>query len=123
MHYPGDNYLGPGTNIEYNIRNKIRPKTYNDFVALKHDIDYLRAGHLNATMADLKAMWRSKSGLDGVAMRTGLGARTILDNLLYLIPFSSIHEITHFNAKTDNEELRQELSSIVTNNSWDFEPI
>lgn len=48
LHYPGYNYLGPGTPLQNNINKGVKPKNKLDEAALHHDIFY----HLNKETKD-----------------------------------------------------------------------
>lgn len=117
FHFPGDNYLGPGTNIRNKIYGNFLPTTRNDYVARQHDIDYI--GDHEPIYGDIKAIIKSGPGWDGVAMRLGLGFRTVADAVLY--PFG-LHKLTHVNRsingnKYDDERLRAELEQYIGGNA------
>ncbi|RWR99191.1 hypothetical protein B4U80_01658 [Leptotrombidium deliense] len=40
VHLPGYNYCGPGTNLEYNLRNNFQPVNRVDEACKQHDINY-----------------------------------------------------------------------------------
>jgi hypothetical protein len=40
---PGHNYLGPGTDVEYNLTHDVIPTDDADFLAMQHDFSYLTA--------------------------------------------------------------------------------
>jgi len=79
LHYPGTNYLGPGTKVMTNLFNGVRPVSYIDSLAQQHDIDYLSSvgSNFSAIMADLKAIKNSYNeiSLQAISMRVGLLAR------------------------------------------------
>lgn len=112
FHYPGLDYLGPGTPIVSNIINKVRPKSINDAVALQHDIDYLSGE--NRYWSDLKAIYRSKPGLDGTALRLGLSVRMLLDLITSGTP---LNRFVRFDGgplgPTENAELAAELTDLA----------
>jgi hypothetical protein len=43
LHYPGHNYLGPGTDYEDNVERNVKPVDYDDYVAMIHDQAYTEA--------------------------------------------------------------------------------
>jgi len=53
LHYPGYNYLGPGTRLEEKLRNSVAPINPLDAAAKEHDISYSRFKDLpNRHIAD-----------------------------------------------------------------------
>ena len=53
LHYPGYNYLGPGTRLEEKLRNSVKPINPLDEAAKEHDIAYSRFQDLpNRHIAD-----------------------------------------------------------------------
>ncbi|RWS18302.1 hypothetical protein B4U80_04933 [Leptotrombidium deliense] len=40
IHLPGYNYCGPGTNLDYNLKNNIKPVNRVDEACKQHDIRY-----------------------------------------------------------------------------------
>jgi hypothetical protein len=81
-HFPGYNYLGPGTHVLNNVTNHIAPVNSIDAVARSHDIDY--ATGVDPIYADIKAIGRSFASSNPVShlLRTGLAIRTIWDAAL-----------------------------------------
>lgn len=85
-HYPGTNYLGPGTDVVNSIRGGLEPTSYIDSLARQHDIDYLRSSGsaVGAFVDDAKAQLGAilePFSLQSLSMRAGLGARTLLNGL------------------------------------------
>jgi len=58
LHYPGTNFLGPGTDIVKRIKNQVLPTSAIDAIALQHDINYLIANNdaVAAARADRLAL-------------------------------------------------------------------
>jgi hypothetical protein len=54
-HMPGHNYMGPGTNVAQKISKGIKPANYGDFIAMQHDIDYLKNAGKDVRKIDLLA--------------------------------------------------------------------
>lgn len=85
MHYPGTQYLGPGTHIGTKIIKQIKPKSYIDGIAMQHDIDYLKSAgsRVGQIKADIRAFVKSYGSisLQALAMRAGLMGRLIGDIL------------------------------------------
>jgi hypothetical protein len=80
FHYPGTNYLGPGTNIRDRIILGIAPTTNVDRAALQHDIDYTNSDNAaDLILADAKAIQtvlQSETSLQQLAMILGLTLRS-----------------------------------------------
>lgn len=74
--------MGPGTHIVHKIINKIKPTSYNDALALKHDISYLSGGEKYND--DYSAISNSDSTFQGYVMKAGLYARIYIDKLAHL---------------------------------------
>lgn len=91
--------MGPGTHIITNILNGKKPVSETDAIALQHDIDYLTSEE--PIFSDLRAIYKSGFDLQGIAMKTGLGLRTIVDALLHTTPF--IPNFTHINGRQVND--------------------
>lgn len=91
--------MGPGTHVIGNILNDIVPKSKTDAVALIHDIDYLT--NEEPIISDFRAMSKAEWDLEGLAMRTGLGIRSVVDALMHIIPF--VPNFTHLNGRTTND--------------------
>jgi len=72
--------MGPGTHISSNIRDRIKPSSYNDAIAMTHDINYLLAtgdaGKLEN--ADDIAIRLSDHTPQGYVMKAGLELRKAL---------------------------------------------
>lgn len=79
IHFPGYNYMGPGTHVLERIKNGISPVNSLDMVAKKHDIEY--ATGTDPITADIRAIARTMpiSNIDKIFMLIGLGARTYGD--------------------------------------------
>jgi len=99
MHYPGTNYLGPGTHVISNILNNKQPTSYTDYVAMLHDIDYLSNG--GQDHADAVAMSRADNSLQGFAMKFGLGARVFASTLKEALGLKPLK----FNGRTDTYDI------------------
>lgn len=80
FHFPGDNFLGPGTDIVNRVMQGIKPKSFADSTARDHDIDYLisSGSSLGAIRDDYKAILSNWSNLDldALALKLGLMLRT-----------------------------------------------
>jgi hypothetical protein len=88
--------MGPGTHVIENLLNGVQPTTYNDALALRHDIEYLADGE--KFTSDLKAISQSDWSLQGIAMKLGLTARSSLDLLTHVNPLLPNF---HPNGRTD----------------------
>lgn len=121
FHYPGTNYLGPGTHLFNNVKNKIRPTSYVDQIALEHDLDYTQLVGKSTYDADIKAIKKAfnKPSIQSVAMITGLGTKIIMDKIIgdkFNKPFKDkTAEETYF--------IGQQLIQEVNNNKEQFEYI
>lgn len=86
-HYPGTNYLGPGTRVTTNIVNDVQPTSYIDGLARQHDIDYMLSSgsYTGAVAADIKAILGSYAeiSLQSIALRLGLSARLLANTLTF----------------------------------------
>jgi len=89
MHYPGANYMGPGTHIFNNLLNQKQPTSQPDALAVRHDIEYLRSGEKFGS--DLKAAAESDFSLGGWGMKIGLVARTSYDAWSHLLDLPNLH--------------------------------
>lgn len=70
-----------------------------------HDIDYLTEEE--PIISDIRAMKSAEFNLEGLAMRTGLGIRSVVDALLHIMPL--IPNFTHINGrKPDDINMSQE---------------
>lgn len=112
LHYPGDSYLGPGTDVVGKILSNVGAKSPNDYVAMQHDIDYLSGRE--PIISDINAILRANNSPDGLALKLGLGSRVVADILAG--PF---HKVTHFNkeAGLSKEEVHQ-LEMISGSSAW-----
>jgi hypothetical protein len=85
--------------------NGIRPKSHNDALALKHDVEYLTSGEKFSE--DWYAIKNSDWSMEGVAMKAGLSLRIIGDSLSHINPL--IPKI-HLNSKEDiDKEVLKEV--------------
>lgn len=82
LHYPGSEYLGPGTHIITKILKQIKPTSYVDALALRHDIEYLQDGE--ALFSDIRAAKQADTSIQGVLMKIGLVSRTAIDLFLHV---------------------------------------
>lgn len=114
-HYPGMNYMGPGTHIIANIANGVKPTSYVDALALKHDLDYLF--DKEPIQSDLKAIAGASiaPGLQSMAMIAGLALRSGADAVGHLVDGNGW---VHINGRTDtltidDVTLRQEIAPLA----------
>lgn len=111
--------MGPGTHVRRRILSGIRPTSQPDWVAARHDVDYLRGGEWNGIAADLKAIIASDYSFQGIVMKLGLGLRTGLDILSMSTP---LHKLTHFNgsrfSQTQIEEIEEGLARMEKTVKW-----
>lgn len=82
LHYPGTNYLGPGTHIIKNILLNTKPTSRIDAIAMQHDIEYLSDGE--KFESDFRAMVKADNSLQGVLMKIGLTSRIAIDAFLHM---------------------------------------
>jgi len=77
FHYPGMNYMGPGTHIIKNVEEGVKPVSYTDSLSLAHDINYLLAtgSHKKMDLADQIAQSRTGWTNQDAAMLGGLELR------------------------------------------------
>lgn len=112
LHYPGDSYLGPGTDVVGKILSNTGAKSPNDYVAMQHDIDYLSGREPIAS--DINAILRANNSPDGLALKLGLGSRVVGDILAG--PF---HKLTHFNKESGlSQEYIHQLEMISGSSAW-----
>jgi hypothetical protein len=78
--------MGPFTHIVTNVLNSIEPTSYNDALALRHDVEYLRSGE--RFYSDWKAIKESDWTPQGIMMKLGLAGRITGDIITHLLPFS-----------------------------------
>lgn len=105
IHFPGDQYLGPGTNVIEKILQGVQPNGHNDYVAQQHDIDYL--SNNDPLGSDISAIISTDNSPDGLALKLGLGARVVSD--LLSRPFG-LQQHTRWNkSETGNPKLDHEL--------------
>jgi len=81
IHYPGMNYMGPGTHIIQNVIDNVQPTNRVDAVTRQHDIDYLRFAGDNPLYADSVAIANSGYTIPGVVAKLGLGAKAVLNQM------------------------------------------
>lgn len=75
----------------------VEPTSYQDALALLHDIEYLGGGE--KINSDLKAAGNAGwTSLQGIAMNIGLRTRVYVDQFLHNIGFS-----WHLNGRSDNK--------------------
>jgi hypothetical protein len=68
--------MGPGTHIQYNIENYVKPINATDALAMVHDINYMLANDdSEATLADNIAIAGTKLTIPDSIMRFGLTLR------------------------------------------------
>jgi len=89
--------MGPGTHVVSRLIRGITPTDPVDALAMQHDLDYLTDEE--PIFSDLRAILRSyttppKFFLKALAMRFGLGLRTLVDALLHAL---DIPNVTHLN--------------------------
>lgn len=95
--------MGPGTHVITKILNGVLPKSETDLIAMYHDIDYLT--NEEPIFSDMRAIGKTEFNLQGIAMRAGLGMRSVADAFLHLTPFKNI---AHLNGRTDNVSVSTE---------------
>jgi len=75
FHYPGYEFMGPGTHIINKIQNFVQPVNRNDFLSMLHDIQYLQTAGDDPSWADKLAIVQSDNSLSGLALKSGLLTR------------------------------------------------
>ncbi len=85
LHFPGQNYTGPGTHIISRIADGVMPNNKTDAATLMHDIDYMLATNKKESiLADISAIKRSdKLTPEGLATTIGLTSRSLLTPQLF----------------------------------------
>lgn len=78
MHYPGQQYTGPGTHFIDKIYGGVEPKNKTDFVTLLHDYQYMY--NKGEDEADALAIKNSDYSMPGLATKLGLGMRGIINS-------------------------------------------
>jgi hypothetical protein len=79
LHFPGHFYIGPGTHVIHNVINGILPYSYNDAVALIHDINYLMYAGEDVSLVDFEAINSfDKTTPAGIAGIIGLSLKQYL---------------------------------------------
>lgn len=99
--------MGPGTRVIANILEGVEPTSYNDALALRHDIEYLKGGE--KFRSDLKAIIGSDSSPQGLAMKLGLMSRIGFDLVTHVLPFVNNLHLNKDVGLNDNQY--QELKS------------
>jgi len=89
--------MGPGTHIVNNILSGVKPTSYNDALALRHDLDYLTSGEKFGS--DFRAIRDSDYSVQGLAMKAGLILRSVGDLATHAIP--NVPNL-HLNNNEDN---------------------
>ena len=46
LHWPGFNYMGPGTPLQKHLKRGVKPSNRLDTIAMQHDLDYSKAKSL-----------------------------------------------------------------------------
>jgi hypothetical protein len=125
LHFPGHKYIGPGTHVIYNVINGILPYSYNDAVALIHDINYLMYAGEDVSLIDFEAINSfDKTTPAGIAGILGLSIKQYLPfemnkplptltNLetkkVGMILHDYIANDAHFQKELDNHKLQKFL--------------
>ena len=65
FHWPGYNYMGPGTNLKKRLARGDKGVNRLDNIAMQHDIDYSKAKNLKAKHAADRRMIRAIEKLPG----------------------------------------------------------
>jgi len=81
----------------------VKPTSYDDALALRHDIEYLSDGekHISDFRAYSQASWNS---LEGLALKFGLAGRSMIDRIAHLVGTQF-----HFNGRTDTYSVHTKL--------------
>lgn len=81
FHFPGANFIGPGTPVGQNILNDVQPTSVTDAAARQHDIDYLKNAGDSTFISDVRAITSSYPSFspDALALRAGLSVKTLFD--------------------------------------------
>jgi len=113
--------MGPGTHVVKRVLGKVKPSSYTDQIALRHDLDYLD-NNKEPIVSDIKAIIKTDNSLQSLAMRVGLTTRSIFDILEHLAPFGTRY--SHINGRTDkldltDKQLFEHLNSIVKEQKWE----
>jgi len=76
-HFPGYNYLGPGTRFITNLVNDVKPINAIDKIAMYHDLEYVLG---NYDKSDINAMRESLKYplFESKLLQYGLGLRYVL---------------------------------------------
>lgn len=71
--------MGPGTHIVNKINKRVLPTSYNDALALKHDLQYLAANNKSQlNVSDDLAITAADYSVQGITMKLGLTLRKVL---------------------------------------------
>jgi hypothetical protein len=113
--------MGPGTHVVDRVFKRQPPQSHNDLVALRHDIEYLDKNR-EPILSDIKAIAKSDSTIEGLAMKLGLTTRAIVDTLEHIYPWNT--RISHINGRTDrlnmgDDELIMKLNDIIDEEGWE----
>ncbi len=76
--------MGPGTRVLTRLRAGIKPTSYVDALALRHDIEYMSDGE--KFLSDIRAALSADNSIQGVVMRVGLLSRVAIDLLTHALP-------------------------------------
>lgn len=74
--------MGPGTHLITRLLRGDYPTSYNDALALRHDIEYLADGE--KTNSDWAAVVNADYSIQGLAMKLGLSTRILVDKFLHI---------------------------------------
>lgn len=114
LHFPGTNYMGPGTDIKGRISRGVRPTTHIDEIAMKHDLDYSTSRE--PILSDIDAIIATKVAhnpieiIQAMVMRYGLTIRSVYDLLFHILP---IENPLHINKViSDVDELRNKSKTL-----------
>lgn len=79
-HFPGKQYMGPGTHVFNRIKNGVLPVDYMDAVSMMHDINYLRytGDQRIIDRADLLAIRDSDKSFAALILQMGLATKNKL---------------------------------------------
>jgi hypothetical protein len=103
--------LGPGTRVVSKVRAGVLPTSHTDALALQHDIDYLTAGE--KFNSDLRAITRSDTSIQGIAMKLGLTTRMVLDAMTHAFPYLPNFHLNGYYTKDDVRSIRAEARPLL----------
>jgi hypothetical protein len=73
LHVPGASFLGPRTDIKRRINEGVKPTTYTDAAARRHDIDYHNINQqLKRGAISRKQAWAKVKASDNALMRSAM---------------------------------------------------